>query len=151
MQMQTIDITTKDLLQNKLEILRKNKENIPVEDQKGKYAKAFEKLEKEISALVYQMMKEECFYWWCRPENKVEARNYFVELLQQSGINDALSNYDAEACLNELIIIKDKVMEILIRKNDLTYSSERCSIDPFNPQKMIETVNGYTITSDKIM
>ncbi len=52
---------TKDILQQKLDILKKNREQIPVRQLiKGKYAKAYSRLLQEIGQLAKKSLSETC-------------------------------------------------------------------------------------------
>lgn len=126
---------TKDLLQKKLDVLKKNLDNIP-KSERSRYKKAFAALVNEIQMLVYQMMKEIVFYYFVRPENR-DLRKMFMILFKESEVNRYLAAFEADGVEEELNMIHDKIWDELHKRNDFTYSEERCSIDPFNPQKII--------------
>lgn len=135
-------VSTKEKLQEQLTRLRTNRENIPVQEQKTKYKRAFIKLENEIKMSVYELMKETIFFWWCTPENRIEARNYFVSLYQNSNINAAINSYNADQVEEILRNIGHELFGFLEGKNDFVFSSRRYSIDPFCPEVQIINEDG---------
>lgn len=144
--MEQLEISTKEILQQQLDRLKKNRESIPVEEQRSKYRKAFEKLEQDIMASVYQLMKETVFYYWCSDAEKVAARNYFLELYKKSDVNTALRKYHADGVEAELERIKDTLYSFLMQNMGTTeYTKIRYSLDPFNPQKMIPQEDGTLV------
>lgn len=145
---QTSFASAKDELQVQLNKLKRNRDMIPAEEQKTKYQAAFNKLDEDIMRLIYEMMKEINFYWYCKEENGVEARKLFLTLFKKAKpeMRTALYvNYDAGAVETMLRQIKEEIMAFLHERNDFSYSPVRCSIDPFAPTKFFFKEDGSIV------
>lgn len=145
-------VDTKNLLRDQMGKMKTNRSKIPMADQKGKYKKAFEQLEREIATTLYQLMREDLFNLWVHPENKVELRNYVVELLNDKSFVQAVKKCDAEAVFEALQRIRTDLFKRIFSKEAEAQdfmSSERSSLDPFNPQTMCDVGGRISIINEK--
>lgn len=145
-------VDTKNLLCEQMSKMKTNRSKIPVAEQKSKYRKAFEQLEREIATTLYQLMKEELFFLWVHPENKVELRNYVVELLNDRSFVHAVKKCDAEGVFEVLQRIRTNLFKRIFSKEAKAQNivgAERSSLDPFNPQTMWEVGGRITIVNEK--
>ncbi|MDE6627407.1 MAG: hypothetical protein K2O59_01655 [Lachnospiraceae bacterium] len=145
-------VDTKNLLREQMSKMKANRSKIPMADQKGKYKKAFEQLEREIATTLYQLMREDLFILWVRPENKEELRKYVVELLNDKSFVRAVKTCDAEAVFEALQRIRTDLLKRIFTKEAEArdfLSTERSSLDPFNPQTMCDVEGRICIINEK--
>ena len=77
------EIDTKDLLQMKLDILKKNRENIPDEDLYTRYKKSYDALLRSIDELATQLMDEIMFRFLVEKYFVQEGHEMMKNLISQ--------------------------------------------------------------------
>lgn len=88
-------------LQERLDVLRKNIENIPPDEQEGKYKGALDKLRAEIEDMIYNCIHSLFVYGWVFMDNDTEKKEKIL--------NEAHEYIDA-VCFNK--VNKKKLLDI---------------------------------------
>lgn len=146
--MTTVCITLKkskiqEVLQEKLDKLKKNKEALSEIELNGKYKKAYDNLLKEIYMDYLKAIYEYIFYYKVSKEFKNKGRKIFLKCLKKRNkeIKEALlEKYSAETVIKILLEIRDciidKYFEFLEEGNTINIC-EYYSLNPWIPEKSI--------------
>lgn len=137
--LKSMEVEARDILIQRMSKLRINRQKISPAEQKGKYKKAFERLEGEVLEALNRVLDQEVFFFYVTPEHHVELRQYALQILTEAGFLTAIRNCDAEKILEMLPAIHDQLMtEIHRQEKDADFSStERYSLNPFCTRKIV--------------
>lgn len=131
------EIDTKDLLQMKLDILKKNRENIPDADLHTRYKKSYDALLGSIDELATQLMDEIMF--------RFLIEKYFVQEgheMMKNLINKNMDNFKKvlykDYSAQQYADICQEIYSEVIGKYFTVYhgveGEEKCTLNPYRPK-----------------
>lgn len=131
------EIDTKDLLQMKLDSLKKNRENIPEDLLKTKYKKSYEALLRNIDELATKLMDEIMFHFLVEKYFVSEGHEMMKRLINKE--KDSLKNclykeYSAQAYADICQSIYSAVIDKYLKEWRGWEGEEKYTLNPFNPK-----------------
>ena len=131
------EIDTKDLLQMKLDSLKKNRENIPEDLLKTRYKKSYEALLKNIDELATKLMDEIMFHFLVEKYLVSEGHEMMKRLINKE--KDSLKNclykeYSAQAYADICQSIYSAVIDKYLKEWRGWEGEEKYTLNPFNPK-----------------
>lgn len=143
------DITVEEILQDRLNVLKKNKEGISLEDRKGRYKKAYQKLLDSIYKSLDVVIESQLNFWVpvdFKDKGREVVQSMFIA--KNAEIKKALyQNYSSDEFIEILSQIRKTVIDMYFEENITSTSQKRYNLNPFNPKVRNEVnVDGRTIT-----
>lgn len=131
------EMDTVDLLQLKLDALKKNRENIPEEDLKTRYKKSYEALLKSIDELATALMDEIMFRFLVEKYFADEGHEMMKRLINKE--KDSLKiclykEYSAKAYADICQSIYSAVIDKYLKEYRGWEGEEKYTLNPFNPK-----------------
>lgn len=131
------EMDTVDLLQLKLDALKKNRENIPEEDLKTRYKKSYEALLKSIDELATALMDEIMFRFLVEKYFADEGHEMMKRLINKE--KDSLKiclykEYSAKAYSEICQTIYETVINRYFEEYRGVEGEEKYTLNPFNPK-----------------
>lgn len=131
------EIDTKDLLQMKLDSLKKNRENIPEDLLKTRYKKSYEALLKNIDELATKLMDEIMFRFLVEKYFADEGHEMMKRLINKE--KDSLKiclykEYSAKAYADICQSIYSAVIDKYLKEYRGWEGEEKYTLNPFNPK-----------------
>lgn len=132
------EIDTKDLLQMKLDILKKNRENIPDADLHTRYKKSYDALLGSIDELATQLMDEIMFRFLVEKYFVQEGHEMMRRLInkEKNCMKDCLyKEYSAEAYADICQSIYSAVITRYFEVFNGWEGEEKYTLNPFKPKE----------------